>query len=306
MPKHVGDRDNDSAFTINPDTGHWSCWTHQCHLEYGRDLISLVRTYYQCSFKDACSHLFTMLGDKPGLIKHVSHIDRVNRMLKTRGSINAEPLPETMLKQLSPRATYMEARGFSKTILREYEIGYYAGRTNSSFMRDRIIFPIRSIENQLVGFTGRSVIDDTDERKRRGVQKWLNSSSLHLSAYLPKAMLLYNSHKTQKIIRGKTIILVEGPIDVLRLRMAGIHNVCAIMGVSFSLEQEKIIRQMGVRVIVPLFDDDDAGNDTRVKIEKRFGTRDIIQIQQVNLPRGKDPGDLTIEEAKEILHDYII
>jgi len=306
MPRHVGDGTNDSAFTINEETGHWSCWTHQCHEQYGRDLIALVRTYYQCSFKKACEFLQEATGCAESINHASEDFSRVDRMLKHRMVGAAEPIPETMLKQLSLDVSYMINRGFEEAVLREHELGYYEGRTETSFMRNRIVFPIRDHEGRLVGFTARSVIDDAEERKRLGVRKWLNSSSLHLSAYLPKALLLYRSFKVKDLMKGKPLILVEGPIDALRVCQAGITNVCAVLGSSLSKEQEIMIRQMGVRSIVPLFDNDNAGNECIGKIKRRFGGRDIIRVVDVQLPEGKDPGDLTIEEAKEILDGYTV
>jgi DNA primase len=227
-------------------------------------------------------------------------------MLKHRLVGAAEAIDESMLEQLTPDVSYMEKRGFSEELLREYEVGFYKGRTQNSFMRNRIIFPIRDHEGALVGFTGRSVIDSAEERERLDVRKWFNSSSLHLSAYLPKALLLYNAHRAADVVRGKPLILVEGPIDALSLLRAGIRNVCAVFGASMSKEQEMLIRQMGIRSIIPLFDNDDAGNKCIGKIKRRFGDRDIIQVVDIALPDGKDPGDLTVEEAKEILNAYTV
>jgi len=305
MPKHIGDANNENAFTVLPDEGLWSCWTHQCHEQYGRDLISLVRTFYQCSFRDACEFITQTCGAKEVSTLTNDEYNDVSNMLRHNYEQHIEPVSEILMEHLKPRYDYMLARGFTEDILLGSEVGYYEGRTDQSFMRSRIVFPLRHIDGMLVGFIGRTLVDNEAERKNKQIKKWLVSSSLQLNAYLAISNILYNANRAKEISRGKSLILVEGPIDVLKLRMAGFENVCAVLGSSFSRQQEILVRKMGVRVVLPLFDNDKAGNDLCRRVNERF-ERDIIQVENVELPEGQDPGGLSVEEAKGILNDFLI
>lgn len=307
IPSHCGDSDNDSAFTIDEENGVWSCWTHNCHEQYGRDIIGLVRTYYNCNFYDACSFIESFIGDGDFALS-VSHEHDVlkDMMLRLRQS-RIYPVPEDKLSKLEYHS-YLIRRGFSTEVIHKYEIGFYPGdpsRDKWSAMRNRIIFPIRHIDNSLVGYTGRTLIDNKDEMKRRGITKWWHSKDIDENQHFPKSLTLYNAHNAKKYINKNAIILVEGPLDVLKLEMAGIHIGCAVFGVDVSRAQERLIRQMGARTIVPLFDSDVAGNKCCEKLLKRFPTNNLINIKNVVLPDNKDPGDLSVHQLKEILHEFV-
>jgi len=131
------------------------------------------------------------------------------------------------------------------------------------------------------------------------------SNSLQINGHLSISNLLYNANKAREVVRRGALILVEGTIDALKLKMAGFENVCAVFGSNLSRQQEITIRQMGVRVLVPLFDGDAAGDSLRRKVNARF-EKDIIQVENVELEEGKDPGELSVEEAKGLLHDFIV
>jgi DNA primase len=212
---------------------------------------------------------------------------------------------ESELDNLDMNHSYMRERGFTESILKYNSVGYYAGHNDYSFMRRRIIFPVRTIDGKIAGFTGRSIIDNAEERKQQGITKWLHSSGLHKYESFPKSYLVYNVHDAKKSPKRESIIVVEGPIDVLRLQQFGIMNVVAIFGTSMNRHQEMLIRQTGARVLIPLFDDDDAGHRARLGMQNRFGKRDIISIRNIDLPKGKDPGDLLEEEVQELLHEFI-
>jgi DNA primase len=101
------------------------------------------------------------------------------------------------------------------------------------------------------------------------------------------------------------LFVTEGPIDVLRLRSAGFHNTCAVLGSDLGQHQERLIRSIGTKIVIPLFDQDEAGIKAREKLKKRFEGIDLIKVKEAELPDHKDPGDLTIDELKEIFDEYV-
>jgi DNA primase len=216
-----------------------------------------------------------------------------------------EPIDDACLEGLDVSHPYMIERGFSEEILKLHHIGYYAGRDSSSFMRGRIVFPMRDIDGKIIGFTGRSLIEDEVKRKQHNIAKWLHSGGLHRHYSLPKRSILYGIDHAVEYVRGGTVILVEGTIDVLRLQDTGVHNACAVLGDRLSRQQEMLIRQMGARVVIPMFDADAAGKKANDNLKSRFSENDILSVRTIDLPDGKDPGDLSKTEIEELLHEFV-
>jgi len=307
MPSHPGDRTNDKAFSWSRDKHTWACWSHGCHEEFGRDAIGFIRAFTGCGMQEACNIIARALAGDEELknLKEVSRQKSLKDLLNKARPERLETIDPACLQELDLDHQYMQERGFSPSVLRFNSVGYYGGRDSSSFMRGRIIFPIRDLDGEIVGFTGRTTLDDADERKKRGVSKWLHSGGLHRHYSLAKKSILYNCHQAKNFTPGGTIILVEGPIDVLRLQDAGIHNVCAVLGTQLSRQQEMMIRKMGARIIIPLFDADAAGEKTIKGMQDRFKQNDLLSVRTIRLPAGKDPGDLKPNEIEEILHDFV-
>ena len=310
IPTHCGDANNPNAFTIDKSEGFWSCWTHHCHERFGRDIIGLVRTYYECSFKEACDFIYAVLNDKKIDLMDVYQVDRLSEMMQTLRSSKIHPVERERIDELEYHS-YLIRRGFSNDVIKKYETGFYPGnqdrikeKLRPSCLRNRIVFPIRHIDGSLVGYTGRTLIDNKEEMKRRNIPKWWHSRDLDENEHFSKSLLLYNANNAKKYVKGNAVILVEGTLDVLKLEMAGIHNSCAVFGHNLSRAQERLIRQMGARAIVPLFDSDAAGSNDNDKLLERFAEDSLISAHKVDLPDGKDPGDLPVDVLKEILHEY--
>jgi len=257
--------------------------------------------------QEACSIIARALAGDAELtnLQYISRQKTLKDLLRRGKPERLEPIDEACLQCLDVAHPYMYDRGFGQAILQFQHVGYYAGKDASSFMRGRIVFPIRDLDCNIIGFTGRTIIDDADERKRIGITKWLHSGGLHRHYSLAKKSILYNCHQAREFTRGGTLILVEGPIDVLRLQEAGIHNVCAVLGTQLSHQQEMMVRKMGARIVIPLFDSDDAGNKTIKSMQNRFKKNDLLSIRTIQLPKGKDPGDLDSKEIEEILHEFV-
>ncbi|MDU0809852.1 MAG: DNA primase [Burkholderia sp.] len=114
--------------------------------------------------------------------------------------------------------------------------------------RDRIIFPIRNISGHIIGFGGR-VLDDQKP-------KYLNSPETSL---FNKSKELYGIFEGRFSIRDrKSVIVVEGYMDVLALVQFGFSNVVATLGTTCtSLHIKKLLQQTDT--IIFSFDGDTAG-----------------------------------------------
>lgn len=100
-----------------------------------------------------------------------------------------------------------------------------------------------------------------------------------------------------KVSGNKHVILVEGLFDMLNLWDLGYENVLCMFGAyNFNKEKLDLLDKMGVIKVSLMLDPDIAGQRAAEKIEKLLDSRNII-CDNIVLPEGKDPGNLTIEQA---------
>ena len=99
-------------------------------------------------------------------------------------------------------------------------------------------------------------------------------------------------------------LLVEGPLDVIRLHQAGFSNAVAAMGTVLTLEQLQLLRRRGARRLLVLFDGDGAG--TRATGKLIAGLRSAVissglELAVVALPTGTDPDGLIRSQGPDAL-----
>jgi len=99
----------------------------------------------------------------------------------------------------------------------------------------------------------------------------------------------------------KHLILVEGLFDMLNMWEMGYTNTVCIFGTSnFSNKKIDILEKLGVVKVTILMDGDDAGKRAAKRI-KGFLEKVDIQSKIVDLPYGRDPGDLQKTEINYLL-----
>lgn len=77
--------------------------------------------------------------------------------------------------------------------------------------------------------------------------------------------MLFNYHNAKNYIRDrKSVIVVEGNMDAIKMSAKGFKNVVALMGVALSKEQIDILKRLKVPVILML-DNDNAGEEATIK-----------------------------------------
>lgn len=135
------------------------------------------------------------------------------------------------------------SQAVSLGLLREKNGKYY------DYFRNRIIFPIFNHKGQLLAFGGRILTDNKEA-------KYINSPENEIYT---KGNVLYGLNITAQHIKEKGfVIVVEGYMDLLSLYQAGIKNVVASLGTSFTAKQSKLIKKYTNRVVM-FYDGDEAG-----------------------------------------------
>lgn len=114
--------------------------------------------------------------------------------------------------------------------------------------RDRVMFPIRSVQGEVIGFGGR-VID-------AGEPKYLNSPE---TPVFVKGRELYGLHEARQALRERGYALVvEGYMDVVALAQLGFPNAVATLGTACGEEHVKKLLRFTDRIVFS-FDGDTAG-----------------------------------------------
>lgn len=144
-----------------------------------------------------------------------------------------------------------------------------------------------------MGITGRTTISGYSP-------KWVFSDGF------PAAGSLFNYWFASDAIRVlRTVILVESPLNVLRLEEAGIRNALAFYGGS-GLTPAKLflLDKLGTMKIVLITDNDEAGEAYAVSIPKAINRQ--YNYQRIVLPDGvNDVADMSVEDVKTVLAEKL-
>ncbi|KNZ33179.1 MAG: DNA primase [Methylibium sp. NZG] len=133
-------------------------------------------------------------------------------------------------------------------IVQEGDGGDEASRKRYDRFRDRIMFPIRSVQGEVIGFGGR-VLD-------QGEPKYLNSPE---TPVFSKGRELYGLHEARTALRQRGYALVvEGYMDVVALAQAGFANAVATLGTACTPDHVQKLFRFTDSVVFS-FDGDAAG-----------------------------------------------
>ncbi len=155
-----------------------------------------------------------------------------------------------------------------------------ASRKRYDRFRDRIMFPIRSVQGDVIGFGGR-VLD-------QGEPKYLNSPETPLFS---KGRELYGLHEARAALRQHGFALVvEGYMDVVALAQSGFANAVATLGTACTADHvQKLFRF--TESVVFSFDGDAAGRRAaRRALEASLPhANDTRSVKFLFLPAEHDP-----------------
>lgn len=205
---------------------------------------------------------------------------------------------------------YLRSRGYDAEVVDEFELGYAPegstalvselraagvpdavmveagvarrGGGLDDYFRDRLIFPIRDIRGDVVGFAGRNLGGDGP--------KYLNTAETSL---YHKARVLYGLDRARSHIgRLGYAVVVEGYTDVIALHQAGLPVGVATCGTALGEGHFDLLRRFTDRVILA-FDADAAGAGAALRGETlETPVRLDLDLRVAEMPAGADPADL--------------
>lgn len=232
---------------------------------------------------------------------------------------------------------YLRERGLSDETLKEWQIGWaldewesLSGYLRSKGFKDgqilnsgmvarkqsgggfydrfrgRIMFPIANTQGQVVGFTGRVLV----ETEKSG-GKYVNTPQ---TALYDKSRVIFGLNKAKQEIRKNDLaVVVEGQMDVIASHQAGIKNVAASSGTALTEKQLEILKRYTENLAF-CFDADAAGEQATERgidlaMQKGMNVK-IIQLKEVKDPDecikklGVSGWQKCIEQAVPIMKYY--
>ncbi len=153
---------------------------------------------------------------------------------------------------------------------------------------NRIMFPLENLEGKVVGFSGR--IYNTED-----TSKYINTMETEI---FKKGEILYNYHRAKDECRiSKTVIVMEGFMDVIRAYTIGVKNVVASMGTAITPEQARLLKRLAPNIIL-LFDGDAAGEKATLSCIDELAKVGVTP-KVVRLEDNLDPDDYIKKNGKE-------
>lgn len=186
----------------------------------------------------------------------------------------------------------LTARGFTREELVTAGLVSTGQRGVYDRFRGRLVWPIRDITGQVVGFGARRLFDDDQG------PKYLNTPE---TAIYHKAQVLYGLDLAKRdIARGEVrrVVVVEGYTDVMACHLAGVTTAVATCGTAFGVDHIAELRRVMGDVstageVIFTFDPDAAGQKAALRAfaeAKRFNAQTFVALG----PDGLDPCDLRI------------
>jgi DNA primase len=305
--------DNNKAFSWDFTRQMWQCFSHRCHNIYGADVFALVRAHRNCNFKEAVDWVLKVINKDPDDIQEINSNEakQLQSFIQKKSElVRHKRMEDDIMRHLTP-SKYLLNRGFSQEAISEFRAGGEWHKFGT-YGEHRAIVPIYDpLDGYLIAFTCR-ILDDSKIETWR--PKWLHA--LNFAEMRKKASektdadrfyassVLFNLHRAKEHMgESKTIVITEGPLDVMRLWEAGIKNAVAILGTGFSKQHKMLLHKIGCKRIVCLLDSDDAGQKATSGVEKMCsGYFDYVAV---SLPGNKDPGETDPSQLRMFLKDYL-
>jgi len=309
------------SFTVSQDKQFYYCFG--CGAT-GSAITFLVE-YERLGFIDAVESLARLAGVEVPRENNEQHQQQDSKLKKLYSILSkANTYYQAQLKEHKHRdsaVTYLQNRGLSGNIARDFQIGYAPpgwdglihelgqDTENKRLLidsgliiekeedkrlydrfRHRIMFPIRDVRGRTIGFGGRVLGDDKP--------KYLNSPETDV---FHKGTELYGLYEARQANRQlEQIIVVEGYMDVIALAQYDITNAVATLGTACGEDHLNLAFRYTSEIIF-CFDGDNAGRTAakRALTNSLNAMEDGRQIKFLFLAEGQDPDTLVRQIGKE-------
>ncbi|NBM18647.1 DNA primase, partial [Streptomyces sp. GC420] len=318
------------SFQVSPSKGLYYCFGCQA----GGDTLDFVMKIDHLSFSEAVERLagtagITLRYEEGGYTPNSQRGERIRLVEahKIAAQFYIEQLdgPEAEIGR-----TFLAERGFDQNAAQHFGVGYSpagwdhltrylrgkgfsdkelilsglaqdsrSGKPIDRF-RGRLMWPIRDITGEVVGFGARKLREDDNG------PKYLNTPE---TAIYKKSQVLYGIDLAKKeIARTSRAVVVEGYTDVMACHLAGVTTAIATCGTAFGSDHIKILRRLlmdnATAEVIFTFDGDAAGQKAALRAfedDQKFAAETSIAIT----PGGMDPCELRLAEGDSAVESLV-
>lgn len=203
----------------------------------------------------------------------------INRESLVRFKLGYSPnlwqaLQDYLVKKKNYQVEDLEKAGL--VIKSEKRPGYY------DRFRGRLMFTLRDVRNNVVGFAGRTLDPKQEEAK------YINTPE---TLVYRKSDLLYGLEETKGAIKkADQALMVEGELDAISSLQAGVENVVALKGTALTQGQVDLINRFTQNLVLAL--DRDLAGDQAARRGIELADAAGMAIKVVEVKGGKDPDEV--------------
>jgi DNA primase len=322
------------SFHVRPQVGFYHCFG----CGEGGDVFTFLQRMDHVTFQEAVERMAARIGFELHYEDGGQASDHGNRARLLAANAAAEIFFRSQLA--TPEAQvgrdFLGSRGFDQAAAERFGVGFApksfdalkhqltglgftelelttagllsTGDRGNSYdrFRGRLIWPIRDITGQTVGFGARKLLDDDQG------PKYLNTPE---TPVYHKGQVLYGLDLARRdIAKNKQVVIVEGYTDVMACHLAGVTTAVATCGTSFGVDHIKIVRRVlgdvdnadssGTGEVVFTFDPDEAGQKAASRAfaeEQRFAAQTFVAVA----PGELDPCDLRLQRGDDAVRKLI-
>jgi DNA primase len=198
---------------------------------------------------------------------------------------------------------HLRGRGFNPEELVTAGLARQGQRGPIDRFMARLLWPIRDISGDVIGFGARRLFDDD-----RIEAKYVNTPETPI---YKKSSVLYGLDLAKKeIARRMQAVVVEGYTDVMACHLAGVETAIATCGTAFGDEHIKVLRRLLMDQnefrgeVVFTFDGDSAGQKAALRAfqdDQKFVTQTFVAVE----PSGMDPCELRQHKGDTAVRDLV-
>jgi DNA primase len=307
------------SFTVNDEKGFYHCFSSA---EHGNIFDFLMKTK-NYKFGEAVRTLASDAGMQP--YRFTKQDDEREKKWKIYKDI-LEKYSDFCHKELISEkhkdvSEYLNTRKISKKEINFFKIGYapannqfydqlrtefdekqiissgiyYLDKYKKKYVdrfRDRIIFPVKSLNGAIFALGGRTFLSRTT------FAKYINSPE---TEFYKKGNNLYNIDSAKESRnKNNEVFIVEGYMDVINLHKFGIENVAANLGTAMTERQMDLIWRFFKNPIICL-DGDSSGKKAALRAAERLFPlmKPDLNIFFLTLPENLDPDSFINKKGKE-------
>jgi len=301
------------SFYVSPDKHIW----HDFSSNKGGDIFSFVMEVEGMDFRASLEHLARKAGIDLSMYdtKGGQEIAQRKKRLLLANELAASYYQQSLIKNQHALEYVFGKRGLSKSIVQDFKIGYaptsgdaltkflakkgfttkelagagLVNRFNTDLFRGRMMIPLMDGTGQVIGFTGRIIVDEPK------APKYLNTPQ---TLVYDKGRHVFGLSQAKEAIRQNDYaVIVEGNLDVVSSHQVGISQVVATAGTAMTENHLRALIRLSSHVRLA-FDGDSAGlaaTERAIPIAQSAG----IDLSIISMPENaKDPDELIKQDPK--------